>query len=205
MQTSASAQSVVRPKWKICLQAIIILFVEPAITKKAGPHKREEQLQLHRPLPASARGVQSPKGASEFHSDKSQPGGLASYCKLCKSLAAARYSQKYQTELAATGSATCTVCNKVKPANQMRLSEPKCLECHSEFKKAYDARRYTTDEHFRLSRLLRGRVLEALKGNDKSQRTLDLLGCTIPEFRQYHATIHHRNDMGEPGIVASGS
>lgn len=138
--------------------------------------------------PATARkcsGCAITKGASEFNSDKSQPGGLAPYCKPCKSRAAARYSQKYQTELAANQSATCTVCNKVKPANQMRVSEPRCLECNSEFKKAYDARQYATDEHFRISILLKTRILGALKGNVKSQRTMDLLGCTIPECRQY--------------------
>ena len=187
MQTSASAESVVRP---IC--KVENLFASSRnLVCRACNSRRSRAAQARRAAatpPAAARkcsGCAMTKGASEFHSDKSQPGGLAPYCKPCKSLAVARYSQKYQTELAANRSATCTVCNKVKPANQMRVSEPKCLECNSEFKKAYDARRYTTDEHFRLSRLLRGRVLEALKGNDKSQRTLDLLGCTILEFRQY--------------------
>ncbi len=154
--------------------------------------------------PAAARkcsGCAITKAASEFHSDKSQPGGLALYCKSCKSRAAASYSQKYQTKLAANQSATCTVCSKAKPADEMCVSERRCLECRSKYKSAYDATRYTTDEHFRLSRLLRGRVLLALKGNDKSQRTMDLLGCTIPEFRQYIM----QHDMGEPGIVASGS
>ena len=92
--------------------------------------------------PAAVRkcsGCAVTKGASEFHSDKSQPGGLALYCKLCRSLATARYSQKYQTDLAVKGSATCTVCNKVKPANQMRVSLSKCLECNNEYNKAYHA------------------------------------------------------------------
>lgn len=47
-------------------------------------------------------------------------------------------------------SATCTMCDKVKPANQMHVSERRFLECNSRFKKAYDARRYATDEDFRL-------------------------------------------------------
>lgn len=138
--------------------------------------------------PAAARkcsGCAITKAASEFHSDKSQPGGLAPYCKPCKSCAAASSSQKYQTKLKANQSATCTVCNEAKPVDQMCVFERRCLECRSNYKRAYDAARYKTDQHFRLSRLLRGRVLLALQGNDKSQRTMDLLGCTIPEFRQY--------------------
>ena len=138
--------------------------------------------------PAVARkcsGCAITKAASEFHSDKSQPGGLALYCKPCKSRVAASYTEKYQTELAANQSTTCTVCNKTKPADQMCVCERRCLECRSKYKSVYDAARYKTDQHFKLSKVLRSRVSSALKGNAKSQRTMDLLGCSIPEFRQY--------------------
>jgi hypothetical protein len=138
--------------------------------------------------PAAARkcsGCAITKAANEFTSDKSQPGGLDPYCKLCKSRFKANYRQKYQAKLAADQNAKCTVCNKVKPADQMCLGQPRCLDCRSKYKKAYDARQYATDEHFRLSKILRRRVLGALKGTDKAQRTMDLVGCTITEFRQY--------------------
>ena len=114
-------------------------------------------------------------------------------------------AKMYQTKLAANQSATCTVCNKIKLANQMRVSERNlCLECncYSQYKRAYTAGRYATEEHFRLSILLRGRVLSALTGSDESQRTMDLVGCTITKFRQHimqHFTTRMTWETGDCG------
>jgi len=46
-------------------------------------------------------------------------------------------------------------------------------------------RRRDTDINYRLRLNLRHRVLEALKGNNKSKRTLELLGCSV-EFLNKH-------------------
>jgi len=135
------------------------------------------------------------KAASEFTSDKSQPGGLSLYCRLCKSFYAISRSQKYQATLKDSQFLNCTMCKKDKPADQMRTSESKCLDCNSKYKQAYDARRYATDENFRLGSLLRRRVLDALKGANKSQRTMDLLGCTIEDFK------HHIMQQFHPGMT----
>lgn len=93
--------------------------------------------------------------------------------------------QKYQAELETDQLFNCTTCKQQKPADQMLKYESKCLDCNSKYKSAYDASRYATDENFRLGILLRRRVLEALKGNKQSQHTMDLLGCTIEEFKHH--------------------
>lgn len=125
------------------------------------------------------------QAAEYFSKDKSQPGGLSAYCKVCKSQVAHDFSQKYQAEMEAAESLTCTVCKQTKPVHEMRKTERSCLQCNSEYKAPYDRKRYATDENFRLSILLRVRILEALKGAAKSNRTMDLLGCTIPQFKQH--------------------
>ncbi len=181
---TANASSVGKRKCRECIETKVknLFASRRHLVCRACNTRKSRAAQAQKAAatpPAAARkcsGCATIKAASDFHSDKSQPGGLALYCKPCKSRVHASYSQKYQTKLAANQHATCTVCNKVKPAGQMRVWEQRCHECTSAYKRAYDARRYATDEHFRLSILFTRRVLSALKGNDKSQRTMDLLG-----------------------------
>jgi len=45
--------------------------------------------------------------------------------------------------------------------------------------------RYQTDINFRLSQLCRNRVRRALKGLNKSDSTMKLIGCTIDELRNH--------------------
>lgn len=49
----------------------------------------------------------------------------------------------------------------------------------------YVRERYANDTQFRLANILRTRMLQALKGFDKSASTEKLLGCTIKEFQAY--------------------
>jgi Uri superfamily endonuclease len=42
-----------------------------------------------------------------------------------------------------------------------------------------------TDANYRLTRLLRGRMREALKGHSKSASTIELLGCTVDECKAH--------------------
>jgi len=60
------------------------MFVEPATAESAGPHKRKELLQLHRPLPASARGVLSPKQPVSFTLTKVSQEALHCIASLAK-------------------------------------------------------------------------------------------------------------------------
>lgn len=49
----------------------------------------------------------------------------------------------------------------------------------------YHRERRKIDSNFRLIESLRGRVLAALGGKSKAARTLKLIGCTIPEWKQW--------------------
>lgn len=45
--------------------------------------------------------------------------------------------------------------------------------------------RYKNDIQFKIARLIRWRILSAIKKNNKSDRTINLLGCTIKDFKDY--------------------
>ena len=63
-------------------------------------------------------------------------------------------------------------------AKQNRLNNP-------EYIKQYMNKRYQEDPEFKILTILRARLREALKNNSKSASTLELLGCTVPEFKDY--------------------
>jgi hypothetical protein len=56
-------------------------------------------------------------------------------------------------------------------------------EKRNEYSKHYNKNRYNRDIEFRLSISLRTRIIAALKGNFKGDKTLKLLGCTIEDFK----------------------
>jgi hypothetical protein len=49
----------------------------------------------------------------------------------------------------------------------------------------YYKNRYSNDLNFRMKSILRARINQALKGNMKEKSSLDLLGCTIEEYKIY--------------------
>lgn len=49
----------------------------------------------------------------------------------------------------------------------------------------YIKSRIATDISFKIERILRARILHALKGKNKSKKTLKLFGCTIEELKQH--------------------
>lgn len=63
-----------------------------------------------------------------------------------------------------------------------RLRNPKKVQ---QSISAWKKRQYREDLEYRLSSLLRVRVWKALNGIVKSARTLELLGCTLPELRAH--------------------
>lgn len=70
---------------------------------------------------------------------------------------------------------------------QKRKAKRARRRCNPEkYRKAdriYASRRYAEDSTFRLRKILRARVLAALKGSTKSARTLALLGCSIADLK----------------------
>ena len=49
----------------------------------------------------------------------------------------------------------------------------------------YYKNRYKNDINFKLKSILRARISQALKGNMKEQSSINLLGCTITEYKKY--------------------
>lgn len=85
---------------------------------------------------------------------------------------------------------------------QLYNREYKRREEYKEWKRAHRARpdvkarelqwrrerqkeRLGDDLHFRIVKTLRGRLYQAIRGQSKKSRTLDLLGCTISELKCY--------------------
>lgn len=50
---------------------------------------------------------------------------------------------------------------------------------------ARDANKYKTDFTYKMKNIIRNRLRIALKKNTKKCKTLDLVGCTLPELKQY--------------------
>lgn len=55
----------------------------------------------------------------------------------------------------------------------------------AEYKKKYEKDKLLNDPVFKLTKNIRRRILLALEGKDKAESTLILLGCTIPELKEY--------------------
>jgi len=49
----------------------------------------------------------------------------------------------------------------------------------------YHAKRMETDDNYRIRRTLRSRMHNALRGNAKAGSTLELLGCSIEDFKKH--------------------
>lgn len=89
----------------------------------------------------------------------------------------------------------------VKPTPKIKCSEHSCSKyaawgasgkCFSHSSKEYKEKyrvhsryRYANDINFRLKNLLRKRIRGALNGKSKSVHTVELLGCTIDQFKEY--------------------
>ena len=55
----------------------------------------------------------------------------------------------------------------------------------NEWKKIFDRNKYHADVSFKLKVLLRTRIRKAVMKNNKSKKTMKLLGCTMEEFKKY--------------------
>jgi len=88
--------------------------------------------------------------------------------------------------------------NKEQHNKKMREHHLKNKEHYQEQQKKYQSKpetkelirnrvnkKYKTDINFRISKICRTRVYEALKGITKSASTMKLIGCTIDELRKH--------------------
>jgi hypothetical protein len=58
-------------------------------------------------------------------------------------------------------------------------------EHYLEYAKKHNKERYNNDINFKMKCILRSRILKALKNNQKIGHAIQLLGCSIDEFRVY--------------------
>ena len=142
--------------------------------------QREEKDKLFKQGLKQCPKCSEPKSLSEFSKLKGRKDGLQVYCK------------EHTKE------------NWNKPENQKKLKEyrsnPQNKEHNRKMNKIwrnqnkerlrpmqskYQRKRKQTDINFKIKCNLSTRIWQALKNNSKSKRTLELLGCTIEEFKQH--------------------
>jgi len=112
------------------------------------------------------------KELSEFHKNKTKPDGYAYWCKECKSEYRVQYNIK----------------NKEKIRKFKQIYYLKNKEKQNIYQKEYKKNRRKNDIEFRLLSNFRTRFGHALKNNSKSDKTINLLGCTIPQLKLYLET-----------------
>jgi hypothetical protein len=86
----------------------------------------------------------------------------------------------------------CAGCTTEKPKSDFYTDPSKstgyssrCKSCCVTAVVKQENIRTKTDPSFKLLKQLRGRINCALKNNSKSKRTLELIGCTIPQLKQH--------------------
>lgn len=112
-------------------------------------------------------------------------------------------SKIIQKELYLDGKKSCTKCNVIKPLEEFDICRPNafhrnshCKECRKQYRKENISRRRTymnnweknklkTDTDFKLAKLFRRRLREAVKKNIKKTSALTLLGGSIEEAKRY--------------------
>jgi len=134
------------------------------------------------------------KPLSEFHKDKVQVSGLACRCKDCKK-EYNRIRNSFNKEQRSKKSREYYLKhrNKIlerqkKDPNKRKREKIYNLEHREEINKKTNERRafrFATEPEYKLKHILRGRLNHALKGKNKSKRTLELLGCTVEELRKH--------------------
>lgn len=140
------------------------------------------------------------KNYSEYHSCSSRKDGLQAYCKICKKvkfkeskkLSDKKYHEKYYSnpENQKIKQEYSKKYNSLNPEKQYeynkkhKQTEKHILNRKSYRKKEYD-QKYGIDIEFTLKLTLRNRLKNAVLNEFKKGKTLDMLGCSISEFKQY--------------------
>lgn len=148
------------------------------------------------------------KELSEFHKDKIFKDGLTSRCKCCKKEYNIANKEKisnqhkiYHEENKQNedylsnkrlNTSNWASKNKDKIKEYEIKNKIKIQQYHLKYdKNNIEAKRirysklYNSNKNFKLLEILRKRFYSALKGTSKSKRTIEILGCTMDEFKQY--------------------
>lgn len=77
------------------------------------------------------------------------------------------------------------VIDRVKEHNKNNQEQCKINHQKWEKKSNYQMKRYYSDPNYRLIKVQRARIRNALKGLNKSQTTQELIGCTVEELKAH--------------------
>lgn len=126
-----------------------------------------------------------------FNKDKSRGDGYDAKCKACKKQMGDIYKEKYKDKIAAYTESVKEIKREqsrlYQRKNKDRINKHRrdMRKKHPHIFRERYKNRYYSDEKFRIAHTYRTRVRKALCKNYKSGKTLELLGCTIPELKAY--------------------
>ena len=122
------------------------------------------------------------KALTEFSKDSQKRDGLQCRCKVCVNAANKKYRENNREKCRAADRRYRE--NNREKYNASRRKSKK----RPEVRKKINARcreRYRTDPQYKLECNLRRRLNHALKGKNKSARTMKLVGCSIPHLMDH--------------------
>jgi hypothetical protein len=105
------------------------------------------------------------KPIQEFHVAKENRGGRKNSCKICENQDGRDYylNNKHKSQ-------------EYHQKNRLKINAAKAL---------YQKRRLLIDVNFKLKKNLSKRINDALHKNIKSLKTIELLGCSVMDFKNY--------------------
>jgi len=132
---------------------------------------------------------------SEFGIDKRHKDGLISTCRSCTNKKARESYSKYKDKRSQRRKIyyleNKSIINekhrKYFNENKFKIHEKHKLyyQKNKSKKLLYEKNKTKTNINYKLTRLLRSRILVALKTSTKSNSTLNLLGCSIEQLKQH--------------------
>ena len=125
------------------------------------------------------------KCLEEFHKHPSTKNGRNTICKSCRS-AYMKTIYVYDPE---------RYRNPEHESKRKREYYSRNRQARIDYSKTYIKQRKKTDLDFKLRGVLRSRISTAIKRNPKAARTMELIGCSIPELRR------HLESQFEPGMT----
>jgi hypothetical protein len=121
---------------------------------------------------------------SLYHKSKNRHDGLQGMCKKCHKLYRSKWLDKNKIQYKEK-------CKEWSIKNKKHVSETKKIwrnnnrEYFREHQRKYKALKRKNDPIFRITANLRIRLRKAIKGINKSKKTMELLGCSIEEFKEH--------------------
>ena len=137
-------------------------------------------------------GCKQSKALTEFSKQSDKRDGLRSRCKVCRRAYNKKYKQNNR-EKVNTSNRKYRQNNREKYRASRReyKQRPECKKKRN----AHIKKRYHSDPQFKLAKNLRTRIWFALKGKNKSARTMKLVGCSIPHL------MDHMEKQFQPGMT----